>query len=97
MRFAARVEVRPLEGIADPEGQTIERALPALGFTGVESVHVGKLIRFVLEAEDEAGAERTAAQMCADLLANPVIERADLWIEAIGPCAPDGPATGGAR
>ena len=34
MRFSARVEVQLRPGIADPEGATIERALPALGFEG---------------------------------------------------------------
>ena len=38
MRFIARVEVRLRPGIADPEGATIERALPAMGFTSVASV-----------------------------------------------------------
>ncbi len=70
------VEVSGLEGIADPEGQTIERALPALGFTGVDSVHVGKVVRFALDAPDERSARATAEEMCARLLANPVIETA---------------------
>ncbi|HCK73457.1 MAG TPA: phosphoribosylformylglycinamidine synthase, partial [Acidimicrobiaceae bacterium] len=32
MRFEVKVEVVPRDGIANPEGATIERALPALGF-----------------------------------------------------------------
>ena len=75
MRYAVAVEVRGLEGIADPEGRTIERALPALGFFGVSEVHVGKLFRFHLDAPDEATARATAADLCTRLLANPVIER----------------------
>ena len=43
-------------GIADPQGATIERSLPALGFDGVDGVRVGKAIRFELEAADEAAA-----------------------------------------
>lgn len=90
MRFAVRVEIRPLAGVADPEGQTIERALPVLGFSGVESVHVGKLVDLVVEAPDEAAARASAEQMCARLLANPVIERAAV---SLGPAdaerAPD--------
>ena len=56
MKFAVRVEVRGIEGIADPEGRTIERALPVLGFTGVSSVHVGKVVAFVVESEDAQSA-----------------------------------------
>ena len=43
----ARVLVRPKAGILDPQGQAVERALPALGFTGVSNVHVGRLIELV--------------------------------------------------
>jgi phosphoribosylformylglycinamidine synthase len=82
VRFAVHVEVRALEGIADPEGQTIERALPALGFAGVESVHVGKVVRFVLEASDANEAQATAGAMCERLLANPVIERYEVSVAA---------------
>jgi phosphoribosylformylglycinamidine synthase PurS subunit len=80
VNFEVAVEVRGLEGIADPEGQTIERALPALGFAGVRNVRVGKLVRFALEASDEEGARREVEEMCARLLANPVIERASITI-----------------
>jgi phosphoribosylformylglycinamidine synthase len=80
MRFFVHVEVRGLEGIADPEGRTIERALPALGFGGVTGVHVGKVIRFTLDALDESAARGEAEEMCKRLLANPVIEQAEVTI-----------------
>ncbi len=74
MRFAARVEVMPKAGIADPEGQTIERSLPALGYDGVAAVRVGKLITLELEADDADAARARVEDMCRALLANPVIE-----------------------
>lgn len=77
-RFAFRAEVRPRPGVADPEGLSIERALPALGFAGVGEVAVGKSIRFAVEASDEADARSVAAELCERLLANPVIERFEL-------------------
>jgi phosphoribosylformylglycinamidine synthase PurS subunit len=80
MKFSVHVEVRGLPGIADPEGRTIERALPALGFSGVSSVRVGKVIAFDLEAADESAARDAAEQMCARLLSNPVIQRAEVSI-----------------
>ncbi len=64
----ARVLVRPKVGILDPQGQAVERALPALGFDGVRNVHVGRLIE--LDLDDPA---RLPA-MCEALLANPLIE-----------------------
>jgi phosphoribosylformylglycinamidine synthase len=75
------VRLRP--GIADPQGATIERALPALGFAGVEGVRVGKAIRFVIEASDEAAARAEAEQMATRLLANPVIEDSDIEIRPV--------------
>jgi phosphoribosylformylglycinamidine synthase subunit PurS len=64
----ARVLIRPKEGILDPQGQTVERALPALGFSGVSHVHVGRLVE--LEVEDAAQVDA----MCQKLLANTLIE-----------------------
>ena len=64
----ARVLIRPKEGILDPQGQTVERALPALGFSGVSHVHVGRMVE--LDVEDPSQLDR----MCEELLANPLIE-----------------------
>ena len=64
----ARVLIRPKEGILDPQGIAVQRALPALGFSGVENVHVGRLVE--LDVEDPA----KLPEMCERLLANPLIE-----------------------
>jgi phosphoribosylformylglycinamidine synthase subunit PurS len=64
----ARILVRPKAGILDPQGQAVERALPALGFHGVANVHVGRLIE--LDVEDPG----QLPDMCERLLANPLIE-----------------------
>jgi phosphoribosylformylglycinamidine synthase subunit PurS len=71
------VLIRPKAGILDPQGQAVERALPALGFEGVHNVHVGRLIE--LDVED-AG---RLPEMCERLLANPLIE--DYEIDVDGP------------
>jgi phosphoribosylformylglycinamidine synthase subunit PurS len=72
--YSVKVSVMLKEGIADPQGQTIERALPALGFDGVHGVRVGKLITLNLDATDQDDAHSRAMDMCDKLLANPVIE-----------------------
>lgn len=74
MAFVASVNVMLKEGIADPQGQTIEKALPALGFDGVAAVRVGKRIRLEVDAPDAAAARTKVEEMCKALLANPVIE-----------------------
>jgi phosphoribosylformylglycinamidine synthase len=69
-----RILVRPKEGILDPQGQAVERALPALGYDDVKHVHVGRLIE--LELDGAGGEDLTArvTEMCERLLANPLIE-----------------------
>ena len=82
MLFAMHVEVRLRTGIADPQGATIERSLPALGFGGVADVRVGKSIRFVIESADEGSARAEVDDMCTRFLTNPVIEDAAIDIVA---------------
>jgi phosphoribosylformylglycinamidine synthase PurS subunit len=81
----ARVLVRPKAGILDPQGQAVERALPALGFSGVSHVHVGRLIE--LDVEDVA----QLPAMCDRLLVNPLIEDYELieLVESL-PASPEG-------
>jgi phosphoribosylformylglycinamidine synthase PurS subunit len=64
----ARVLIRPKEGILDPQGQAVERALPALGFDGVERVRVGRMVELDIDDPGQIPA------MCERLLANPLIE-----------------------
>ena len=40
MTFDVLVEVKGRPGIADPEGATVEKSLPTLGFTDVSGVHM---------------------------------------------------------
>jgi phosphoribosylformylglycinamidine synthase PurS subunit len=71
----ARVLIRPKEGILDPQGKAVERALPALGFEDVSHVRVGRMVELEAENADEIPA------LCEKLLANPLIE--DFEIETI--------------
>ena len=73
----ARVLVRPKAGILDPQGQAVERALPALGFEGVRNVHVGRLIE--LDVDDPG----RLPEMCERLLTNPLIEDYEI-VESVG-------------
>jgi phosphoribosylformylglycinamidine synthase PurS subunit len=76
VHYHVTVDVTLREGIADPEGATIERALPALGFTGITNVHAGKSFRLDVEAPDESAALEKATALAERLLSNPVIENA---------------------
>ena len=72
----ARVLIRPKEGILDPQGQTVERALSALGFHGASHVRIGRLVELELDDPEQVPA------MCEKLLANPLIE--DYEVELLG-------------
>jgi phosphoribosylformylglycinamidine synthase len=64
----ARVLIRPKEGILDPQGKAVERALPTLGFDGVADVRVGRMVE--LEIDDPGRLD----ELCEQLLANPLVE-----------------------
>ncbi|MHB8670316.1 MAG: phosphoribosylformylglycinamidine synthase subunit PurS [Acidimicrobiales bacterium] len=80
MEFGVLVEVRLRPGIADPQGATVERALPALGFDTVRDVGVGKAIRFRIEAPDAESARAQVEELCRRVLTNPVLEDAAVTI-----------------
>ncbi|HEY6772140.1 MAG TPA: phosphoribosylformylglycinamidine synthase subunit PurS [Solirubrobacterales bacterium] len=71
----ARVLIRPKEGILDPQGKAVERALPALGFEGIHDVRVGRLVE--LEVDDPAKLDSLSEK----LLANPLIEDYEIVVE----------------
>jgi phosphoribosylformylglycinamidine synthase len=81
MTFDVLVEVRLRPGIADPQGATIERSLPTLGFHGIAGVTVGKAIRLCVEAGDADAARARVSELCERFLTNPVIEDAVITVE----------------
>ena len=77
----ARVHVRLKDGVLDPQGAAIGRALAQLGFAGVGEARQGKMIELHLEGADRGEAEARVRAMCEQLLANPVIETYTVSIE----------------
>ena len=71
----ARVLIRPKEGILEPQGKAVERALPALGFDDVSHVRVGRLVELEAENDDRL------AELCEKLLANPLIEDYEIQVD----------------
>lgn len=72
--YLAKVYVSLKPAVNDPEGNTIAGALGSLGFTGVDAVRSGRFFQVKLQAPDQETAGKQVDQMCARLLANPVIE-----------------------
>jgi phosphoribosylformylglycinamidine synthase PurS subunit len=81
MRYSARIDVTHLPGVLDPQGATVERALPALGYTNVSDVSIAKTIRLIVDAPSVDAARAQIDEMCHRLLANPVIERYTVEVE----------------
>ena len=73
--YHARIDVVHLPGILDPQGATVARALPALGYHNVGEVSIAKTIRLVVDAASADAAYEQVDEMCRRLLANPVIEQ----------------------
>jgi phosphoribosylformylglycinamidine synthase subunit PurS len=71
-RFEVVVSLRP--GLLDPQGKAVEGSLPAMGWTNVTDVRIGKHIVLTVDADSEASAREQVEAMARRLLSNPVIE-----------------------
>ena len=68
------VHITLKNGVLDPQGKAIERALGSLGFKGINDVRHGKFIELELSETNKERAKAQAEDMCRKLLANTVIE-----------------------
>lgn len=78
MKYLVHVFILPHDDLRDPQGTAVEAALRRLGLSASEA-RVGKIVRFALEAPDEATARAQIEDVSRRLLTNPVIER--FWYE----------------
>jgi phosphoribosylformylglycinamidine synthase len=80
VRFA--VNVRPKDGILDPQGRAVEGSLGHLGITGVSSVRVGRRVELTVTAASDGEARAIVERLASELLSNPLIESYD--VEVLG-------------
>jgi phosphoribosylformylglycinamidine synthase PurS subunit len=78
VRYRAQIVVSLKDGLLDPQGKAVEGSLPALGWTNVSGVRVGRYVQLDLEADGADAAEDQVRQMAERLLSNPVIETYDV-------------------
>ena len=78
----ARIHITLKKGVLDPQGKAIANALSHLGFDGIEEVRQGKYIEIDLKGGDASQARARLDAMCAQLLANTVIENYAIELEA---------------
>ena len=62
------------EGILDPEGVTISKALDNMGINGINELSVGKCIEMNLDCSSKDEAKKIVEASCNKLLANPNTE-----------------------
>jgi phosphoribosylformylglycinamidine synthase PurS subunit len=74
----ARVLIRPKEGILDPQGKAVERALPTLGVDGVSEVRIGRMVELEVDDADKL------PELCEKLLANTLIEDYEIELPEAG-------------
>ena len=70
----AKIFISLKNGVLDPQGKAIERSLHTLGYQEAGEVRAGKYIELEISAPSREAAELRIHEMCAKLLANPVIE-----------------------
>ena len=78
----AKVTITLKPGVLDPQGKAIEASLQGLGFAGAADVRQGKIIELTIPETDEAAARARVEEMCAKLLANPVMENYSIELSA---------------
>jgi phosphoribosylformylglycinamidine synthase subunit PurS len=77
----AKIHITLKKTIMDAQGQTVQNALHSLGYKEVEGLRIGKYLEMDLEGGDPAVLKQRVEEMCAKLLANPIIEDYEVAIE----------------
>jgi phosphoribosylformylglycinamidine synthase PurS subunit len=71
----AVVYVKLKDGVLDPQGSTIKRALENMGYQGIEDVRSGKVFELAFQQDHGRKPEELISEICRKLLTNPVIEK----------------------
>lgn len=78
MEKEVTVTISLKEGISDPEGKNVKKALALLGYDEVQDVKVERRYRIKLDCEDQNEAEQRVKAMSKTLLSNPVVHNFDI-------------------
>ena len=75
------VTIRRRPEIADPHGATVARALTDLGHAGVRSLRIDRTLHLEIDGDDPHAVRTQVAEMCEQLLANPVLEDYEIVVD----------------
>ncbi len=81
--FMARIHVTLKPTVNDPQGLTVMGGLQSLGYDDVTDVRIGKYLEVRISGDDADRAASEVAEMCDQLLANPVIEEFRFTLEPV--------------
>jgi len=76
----AVVYVKLKEGVLDPQGLTIKKALEKLGYQNVKEVRSGKFFEIVFDSNGSNPSAKFLNEISHKLLANPVIEKFEIKV-----------------
>jgi phosphoribosylformylglycinamidine synthase PurS subunit len=71
----AVVYVKLKDGVLDPQGSTIKRALENMGYRGIKDIRFGKMFEIAFKKDEKGKPEELIDEICRKLLTNPVIEK----------------------
>lgn len=71
----AVVYVKLKDGVLDPQGSTIKRALEDMGYQGIKQIRSGKIFEITFQQDESRKSEQLIDEICRKLLTNPVIEK----------------------
>ena len=81
MHFTGIINVRFKNSVLEPQGQAVLLSLKESGFTGIETIRVGKHIEVSIEANNKEEADQKLRDITEKLLYNPVMETAEILLE----------------
>ena len=70
----AKIYINYKEGILDPEGLTVSKALKSIGIKGINNLSIGKCVELELQCKTKEEAIEIIENSCMKLLANPNTE-----------------------
>lgn len=80
MKYIAEINVMPLKDLLDPAGKAVLGGLEKLGISSASDVRIGKHIQLHINCDSEGEAMAIAQEAVRKLLANPVMEQAEIQI-----------------
>ncbi|MFN3926878.1 MAG: phosphoribosylformylglycinamidine synthase subunit PurS [Pseudanabaenaceae cyanobacterium] len=82
MQYHAQVFITLRPAVLDPAGTAVQSALQGMNYS-VNKVRIGKYIELNLTADSEPEAVSQLDRICAEVLANPVIETYKFVLQAV--------------